>query len=94
MYHKPPESFVSRTRLEVAKADELLAERAADEGSEASTAVTSADVVRAHRSPMPSHAISALCTGVKDLLQAVHWVRDTDQLPAPVHGLCRFTTVG
>lgn len=53
VYHKPPESFVSRTRLEVAKADELLAERAADEAAEGSAAVTSAHVVRANRSPMP-----------------------------------------
>ena len=48
MYHKPPDSFVSRTRIEVAKADELLAERAAEEAAEGSAAATSTstDVVR------------------------------------------------
>ena len=45
MYHKPADSFVSRLRLEVAKADEFPAENTAEEASDSSAAVTSADVV-------------------------------------------------
>ena len=38
VYHKPPEAFVSRTRLAVAKAEDLQAERAEEEGEESTGA--------------------------------------------------------
>ena len=47
MYHKPPDTFVSRTRLAVAKAEDLQAERAAEEGDESTGAPsTSGEAVR------------------------------------------------
>ena len=49
VYHKPPETFVSRTRLAVAKAEDLQAERAAEEGDESTGAPSTSGEVRAGR---------------------------------------------
>ena len=50
VYHKPPETFVSRTRLAVVKAEDLQAERAAEEdggGDESTGAPSTSGEVRA-----------------------------------------------
>ena len=46
VYHKPPETFVSRTRLAVAKAEDLQAERAEEEGEESAGAPSTRGEVR------------------------------------------------
>lgn len=75
MYHKPADSFVSRLRLEVAKADEFPAENTTEEASDSSAAVTSADVV------CPQLELSSSCctadTGTEEIYspQSCHMLK-------------------